>query len=195
MEHKNKIDEIRRAALRLLEKEGPEAVSMRRVAGAAKITPMAIYHYFRTREALLQDITAAEFEKQVARLEALPVPADPEHRLRQILESHLEYAIKRPRVYDYVFSNPRPGARRFPKDFQERKSPTFNLLMDAVAAAIEHGYFRQGDVFEISLTIAAHTQGLITLYRGGRFKVSNQQFKLLCWQSFAKVFHGLRKQK
>jgi len=195
MNHKNKLDEIRGAALRLLEKEGPGAVSMRRVAKAAGITPMAIYHYFRTREALLQDITAAEFEKQVAKLQAMPVPADPQHRLRQILESHLEYAIKRPRVYDYVFSNPRPGARRFPKDFQERKSPTFNLLMDAVAAAIELGYFGKGDVFEISLTIAAHMQGLITLYRGGRFKLSDRQFKLLCFKSFSQVFHGLRKQE
>ena len=45
-------DAIRAAALRILETEGPEAVSLRRVATAVGITPMAIYHHFASREAM-----------------------------------------------------------------------------------------------------------------------------------------------
>ncbi len=48
---------IAQAALDLLESEGPEAVSMRRVAEAVGITPMAIYHHFPNRGALLNLIT------------------------------------------------------------------------------------------------------------------------------------------
>jgi AcrR family transcriptional regulator len=41
------------AARDLLEKEGIEAVSMRRVGSAVGITPMAIYRHFPNRESLL----------------------------------------------------------------------------------------------------------------------------------------------
>ena len=43
---KNTADRIANVALAILEKEGPEAVSMRRVAEAVGITAMAIYHHF-----------------------------------------------------------------------------------------------------------------------------------------------------
>ena len=193
MSAQNKATEIREIALRILEKEGADAVSMRRVAKAAKITPMAIYHYFVSREALLQDVANAEFDKHVARLQSLHAASNPETRLAQIMDSFLDYAIEHPRVYDYVFTNPRPGARRYPDDFQTRKSPTFNLLMDAVSAAIKTGAFRKENVFEISLTIAAHSQGLITLYRGGRFTSSEKEFRQLCKKSFSLVLDGLRR--
>jgi AcrR family transcriptional regulator len=59
----NTADRIAYVALSILEKEGPEAVSMRRVAEAVGITPMAIYHHFPSREALLNTITDREFAK------------------------------------------------------------------------------------------------------------------------------------
>jgi hypothetical protein len=46
-------ERVAEEALRILEKEGENAVSMRRVAQAVGITPMAIYHHFPNREALL----------------------------------------------------------------------------------------------------------------------------------------------
>jgi AcrR family transcriptional regulator len=52
---------IRRAALRLLEKEGHGAVTMRSLARSIGITPMAIYHHFATREALLKAAVDKEF--------------------------------------------------------------------------------------------------------------------------------------
>ena len=57
---------IRSAALRLLEREGPEGVSMRRVAKQVGITPMAIYHHFRNRDALLVAVTDGEFDSVVS---------------------------------------------------------------------------------------------------------------------------------
>ncbi|WP_242617997.1 TetR/AcrR family transcriptional regulator [Edaphobacter modestus] len=39
---------IARAARRLLDKEGAESVTMRRVASAVGITPMALYRHYQT---------------------------------------------------------------------------------------------------------------------------------------------------
>ena len=50
-------EQIAEIALRILEEEGPEKVSMRRIAKEVGITPMAIYYHYPNRQALLQSIT------------------------------------------------------------------------------------------------------------------------------------------
>ena len=66
----NTADRIANVALTILENEGPEAVSMRRVAEAVGVTPMAIYHHFPSREALLNTITDREFAKLLSYMQA-----------------------------------------------------------------------------------------------------------------------------
>jgi AcrR family transcriptional regulator len=189
----NRLTAIRAATLRILEKEGPEAVSMRRVARAASITPMAIYHYFPSRKALLDSVTHQEFAEFGAALAGQQATGSLEERLERNLDRFLDFALKRPRVFDYVFSQPRPGARRFPRDFAAGESPTFSVLAAMVAEGIRSGYFREGDPMEIALTLAAHTQGLVTLYRGARFSMSEKEFRALCKRSGKRVLDGLKR--
>jgi AcrR family transcriptional regulator len=69
MTDKMTSERIAEAALSILEAEGPEAVSMRGVADAVGIIPMAIYHHFPTRKSLLDSITDREFEKFLGYIE------------------------------------------------------------------------------------------------------------------------------
>jgi len=190
-------DAIRAAALRLLEDEGPAAVSLRRVATAVGITAMAIYHHFPSREALLHDVCDAEFNRHAALLVANQQKSGGsiEARLARNLDAFLDFALQRPHVYDLVFSQPREGARRYPEDFKARRSPTFNVLADLVAEAMHTGLFRKGDVWEVTLMIGAHTQGLITLWRGGRFSLSEKEFRALCLRSARRLIDGLKQPK
>ena len=63
------VRRIAGVALRLLERGGPQRVTMRRVARAVGITPMAIYYHFPNREALLKAITDEEFQKLLGFIE------------------------------------------------------------------------------------------------------------------------------
>lgn len=193
MARQTKLNRIRTSALRLLEKEGPEAVSMRRVAAESGVTAMAIYHYFPSREALLEDVTRTTFEEFGRELAARTIGDTLEQRLRENLDAFLDFALGHPRVFDYIISQARPGARRYPRDFQEGKSPTFNVLADLCAEGLRTGKFRKAEVWEIALTLAAETQGLITLYRGGRFAMSEKEFRKLCHRSSERVLRGLKK--
>jgi len=190
-------DAIRAAALRILETEGPEAVSLRRVATAVGITPMAIYHHFASREALLHDVCDAEFNRHAALLVADQQQAGGsiETRLTRNLDTFLDFALQRPHVYDFVFSQPRTGARRYPEDFKARRSPTANVLADLISEGMRTGLFRKGDVWEATLMMAAQTQGLITLWRGGRFSLSEQEFRALCHRFARRLVHGLENPK
>ena len=51
-------DSIARAALALVDRDGSEALSLRKVAGELGVGTMTLYHYVPSREALVADIVA-----------------------------------------------------------------------------------------------------------------------------------------
>jgi AcrR family transcriptional regulator len=54
----------------LLDKEGVEAVTMRRVAAAVEITAMAVYRHYADRKALLNALADEGFRELAERLAA-----------------------------------------------------------------------------------------------------------------------------
>ena len=185
-------DRIATAALHILEREGPEAVSMRKVAQAVGITAMAIYHHFPNRAALLQTITDREFQALVAAFDASLLRGTPETRLLRLMDNYIDYAMEHPRIFDYVFSQSRTGARRFPDDFYARRSPTLNRVADTVDEAMRQGLLRKDDVWEVALEFWAHAHGYITLYRAGRFSLAEAQFRRLYRRSLRRLLDGLK---
>jgi AcrR family transcriptional regulator len=183
---------IAEAALDLLEAEGPEAVSMRRVADAVGITPMAIYHHFPNREALLNSITDAEFAKYRDYAQARATGGTAEDRIVTGMDSYMDYAFNHPRVFDYVFAAPRPGARQFPKDFRARKSPTLTPSADALKEAMKRGELREDDEWEVAFELWALTHGYVALYRGGRINLVEKQFRALVRRALRRLVHGLK---
>lgn len=185
-------DRIATAALHILEREGPEAVSMRKVAQAVGITPMAIYHHFPSRAALLETITDREFHTLVAAFDASVARGTAETRLFRLMDNYIDYALEHPRVFDYVFSQYRAGARRFPDDFHARRSPTLNRVADTVDEAMRQGRLRRDDVWEVALEFWAHAHGYVTLYRAGRFSLAEAQFRRLYRRSLRRLLDGLK---
>jgi AcrR family transcriptional regulator len=93
-----------------------EAVTMRPVAEEVGITPMAIYHHFPSRDALLRSITNGEFQRllqfSLRRLRAGQL----EPVFLNILEGHLYYAIAYPHLFNHFFFKPQLAkvSARFP---------------------------------------------------------------------------------
>jgi AcrR family transcriptional regulator len=182
---------IYQSALRILEAEGPRAVTMRRIATEIGVTPMAIYHHFANREALLQKVVDTEFEKLVEFFDRPANARTLEAQVTHMLDGYMDYALAHPCIFDYVFSSPRPGARRFPGDFRARRSPTLNPIADAVSAWMGGGRLRRDDVWEVALELWAHVHGYVTLYRAGRFDLPEDEFRKLVHRSLRRLFHGL----
>jgi AcrR family transcriptional regulator len=185
-------ERIARVALAILEKEGPGAVSMRRVAQAVGVTPMAIYHHFSNREALLNSIADHEFAKLLSHIQAHPLEGTIENRLVAVMEGYVDYAFAQPRVFDYVFSRVRPDARKFPEDFRARRSPTLNPIADMLAGEMKKGFLKIDDVWEVAFALWAHVHGYIMLYRGGRIALSEKEFRKLLHRSLRRFLYGLK---
>lgn len=184
---------IAAAAGRLLDKEGADAVTMRRVAKAVSITPMAVYRHYADREGLLNALADAGFEKLAARLETAMLPAEPERRLVANLDLFIDFALEKPRLFELMFLRRREGARQFPGDFRAGRSPTAKFSAEALEAGMKKGIFRQDDVWEIAFESGALLQGLVMLYLGGRFGGTPEEFRALCHRAFRRYFHGIRK--
>jgi AcrR family transcriptional regulator len=183
--------QIYQCALRILEAEGAQAVSMRRVAKEVGITAMAIYHHFPSREALLDAVVDSEFEQLVGFFSQSNGKRSFEAAIIHIMDGYIDYALAHPWIFDYVFSSPRPGARRFPDDFRARKSPTLNLVFDTVSAWMKLRKLRRDDAWEISMELWAHAHGYVALWRAGRFHLSEDEFRKLVHRSIGRLLYGL----
>jgi len=185
-------DQIAKVVLEILESEGPEAVSMRRIAHDVGVTPMAIYHHFPNRQALLDVVVDREFTCFLESMQSRPARGSMESLLVDCMDAYIDYAFDRPRIFDYVFSQPRPNARRYPDDFRARRSPTLNPIADLVSRAVNSGYLKKDDIWEIALQLWAHVHGYIALFRAGRFQLSEAEFRKLVERSMRRLIHGLK---
>ena len=132
----------------LLDKEGTEAVTMRRVARAVGITPMAIYRHYRDRADLLNALANDGFEELAAWLSGKRFSGDIEQRLMKMGDIYLDHALRHPRLFELMFLQPREGARRYPRDFKAGRSPTASLIVNVVREGMESGYFRDETIFQ-----------------------------------------------
>jgi AcrR family transcriptional regulator len=191
------------AARRLLDKEGVEAVTMRRVAAAVEITAMAVYRHYADRKALLNALADEGFRELAERLAAeyragsvrasSDASNDMEQRLIRALDVNLSFALENPRLFELMFLTPREGARQYPRDFAAGRSPTANQFAELIHEGIASGYFRETDVWAIVFETGALWQGLTMLYLGGRVSMSAKQFRAYCHEAIGRYMRGIRK--
>jgi AcrR family transcriptional regulator len=188
-------ERIAAVALRIIEEYGATAVTMRRVAHDVGVTPMAIYHHFSDRDVLLTAVADREFDAMVSMIDAARPIGRSSCRLLSVMDYYLDYAFARPKLFDYLFSRPRPDARRFPDDFRARRSPTLKRVADAVAACMQRGEIMKDDIWEVAFELWAHAHGYVSLFRAGRFAMSEPEFRSLYRRSLRRLLNGLTSKK
>lgn len=191
MKSKPTAEAIADAARAILEAEGHSGVTMRRVADAIGITPMAIYRHYPNREALLHRVTDLGFAELAGYLKPKRKSAKADERMLDLFDGYVRYALDHPRIFDYVFSQPRPDARRFPGDFRAGRSATASLLADVFRDGVAQGLFKDDDPWEATLTVWAQAHGLVCLYRSGRFELGERAFRTFCRDSLRRLLGGL----
>ncbi|MGY0235123.1 TetR/AcrR family transcriptional regulator [Longispora urticae] len=184
-------ERIASAARGILHAEGADAVTMRRVADAVGITPMAIYRHFPDRQALLRAVADAAFADAARDWGSTPLTGDLRADLRVLVDEHLDFALGHPRLYAFMFTDRREEARQFSAGIREGGSPTLNLLVAFLRAQIAAGGLRDDDVWEVALTLAAHLHGLVLLHQGDRTGLSDEDFRGLAHRSVERLVRGL----
>lgn len=110
---RNRRDELTHIALALLEAEGPEAVSTRKVAAAYGASTMAVYSEFGSLGALVASVVDAGFGMLAAEMAAVPATADPVADLAQLGERYRAFAHGHSHLYRVIYAvSPLAGHRR-----------------------------------------------------------------------------------
>lgn len=185
-------DAILAAAHKLFDREGVDAVTMRRVAEMVGLTPMAIYRHFPNREALLKQVSDNSFNTMAHAWDESIKGLDVVERLLALLEPYLDYALAHPHLFDYNFSVRRDDARRYPTDFLAGRSPTFNVGVETIREGMRNGVLKQGDPNAVCMTIIVHQHGLIALYRADRFSFDEAQFREFYLESLIRLLDGIK---
>jgi AcrR family transcriptional regulator len=193
MAQKSTTERIMAAARKLLDREGSDAVTMRRVAKMVGITPMAVYRHVVNRDDLLNVLADAGFADLATRLADASRSLNPEKRVMEILDVFLDFAFERPRMFELMFLERRKGARQYPRDFRDGKSPTAKFFAVAVEAGIKQDIFRDDDVWEIVFEMGAILHGLVMLYLGNRVEMPQEDFRALCHRTFWRYLNGILK--
>jgi AcrR family transcriptional regulator len=180
-------DRILTAARTLFEADGEAGLSMRRIAGAVGITPMAIYRHYADKEALKDALMLDGMAAWEARVAAIESPTDMAW-LAAVGEAYADFALSQPRRFEAAFLLSAHAARRYPGDFASGRSPVMTQIVAHVAAAQKQGRLRPLPPLEIALFLAALMQGFVSMYRAGRF-AGESEFRTAYR---AAVRHGLQ---
>jgi AcrR family transcriptional regulator len=170
-------DRILSAAKAVLEGEGIDGLTIRRVAQRAELSPMALYRHFADKDALLNALMEdglAAWEKLVRGIRA----RDSLEWLEALGEAYLDFALTQPHRFDAAFFLPAPAARRFPDDFAAGRSPVIAMVMARLDQAKAEGRLRDQPTLETALAFAAFGQGFVSMHRAKRFG-GEKQFKAL----------------
>jgi AcrR family transcriptional regulator len=180
------------AALAVLRRDGPAALTLRAVAEAGGFSNPAIYKHYENKDALVRDVireTYGVFKSYL--FDTIDVDGD-RRRLDAALDAVLRFALEHPRYYELLFFAPhRLVIDRYPDDFRQGRSPAFRYLVDLVSACMRSGDLRKADATDVAITLVAHVHGLVILHQTGRFDDDDALFRAFADRSMAVVMRGL----
>jgi AcrR family transcriptional regulator len=161
-------DKILDAARELFVTQGYEGVSMRRVAEKIEYSPTAIYVHFADKEELFRELCHQDYAQLAEVFQSSVISTDPIERIRQIGESYIDFGLRYPNHYKFMFMTTHPPQEMDEEDCDVHGNPekdAYAFLKWAVEQAIEANCFREefSDPELISQTLWAGVHGVIAL--------------------------------
>jgi AcrR family transcriptional regulator len=161
-------DKILDAARELFVTEGYEGVSMRRVAEKIEYSPTAIYVHFTDKNELFHELCRQDFARLQEVMQSADMPPDPIERLRQIGRSYIQFGMRFPNHYVFMFMTPHLPQEPDEEDREIMGNPekdAYAMLKWAVQEAIDAGCFGNEvqDAELVSQTLWASVHGVISL--------------------------------
>ena len=159
------LEKILRAARHILEEEGPDALSIRRITREIDYSAAIVYHYFRDKDDLLHHLLMEAYGRI---LEAIRHPQEgmpPAEALRASFRGYVDGALRWPREYRAVMLSAKPGVLAVTSvldaDVREKR-PAFRQLIATIEAGVADGSFAPCDPILTAQAVWCTMFGLVT---------------------------------
>jgi AcrR family transcriptional regulator len=150
------------AALHLLEAEGPEALSVRRVAATAGVAPMGVYNHFDDKSGLIDAVFQHGFATLTDEMADVAGITDARVALRVGFRRYRELALAHPRTYGVMFLRSVPGFE--PSEASKATAAeSFEALVLTVRRAMDEGVLAEGDAGSVAQLLRAACHGVVAL--------------------------------
>lgn len=149
----------------LLERHGPESLTMRRIAVDAGCSTSVLYTMFGGKAGIAEALWREGFDRLSGAL-AQAAGADPLERLAAMGRAYRANALANRSYYAVMFQRPIPGFEPSPEAYEASLQP-LRALADAVAECIRAGVFRAEDPTHIAGVLWAATHGAVSLELAG----------------------------
>jgi AcrR family transcriptional regulator len=150
------------AARELIQAEGYQGLTIRKLAKRMECSPMALYSYFADKQALLIALALEGFEKLAKRFDST-ARRDPLAALRKILLDYIAYAEDNPAEYRILFLSVETlGELKLTREDLQERNPAFGALFKCVETCFKAGVLR-GDAFAVSTVLWTAAHGAASL--------------------------------
>jgi AcrR family transcriptional regulator len=150
------------AAADILETEGPDALSVRRIAAAARVAPMGVYNHFESKSGIVEALFVQGFQRLADALGAVSEVQDPYEALREGGRRYRQLALAHPMVYQLMFLKVIPGFEPSEQALTIAAG-AFDNLVAVVQRAMEAGVIADGSPTETAQLIWASIHGWMSL--------------------------------
>lgn len=153
------------AASGILQAHGPDALTMRRIAGEVGCSTSVLYTMFGGKAGVAEALWREGFERLRIALAAVE-DDEPLARLAAMGRAYRANALENRAYYSVMFSRPIPGFEPSPDAYAESLRP-LQLLSDAVADCVAAGVFRNVDPAHVARVLWAAAHGPVSLELAG----------------------------
>lgn len=166
------------AGIRLLERDGPEALNARRLAAEIGASTMAVYTHFGGMAGLHEAIMKEEFLRFGRHLHAVPRTGDPVADLLALGLAYRDFVLYNPQRYRFMIGLTGPGAHPpIGHDLIGEGTPTtlpevnaaFEQHVETVRRVMAAGRIRRGDPVAVAAQIWSMLHGYVLLETIGVF--------------------------
>lgn len=157
------------AAHRLLAEDGPEALTVRRIANEAGMSTMNVYSRFGGKDGVIDELYADGYRRLIAAINAVPATDDVTSDLMRIARTYRDFARDNPTYYGIMFRSTVPGF--------EPSQESVDLALGGLASFVDRVRLgqqqgaivdREGyDPIEIAAWLWATCHGMVSLELDG----------------------------
>ncbi|GAA3689820.1 TetR/AcrR family transcriptional regulator [Nonomuraea antimicrobica] len=156
-------------AVKLLQSDGADSLTMRRIAAEAGCTTTVIYTTFGNREGLAEALYLEGFERFRRLLEAVPQRRSPFEHLTALGPAYRQACLAEPGYYSLMFERAIPGFEPSERARTLARA-ALNILDRVIADCISAGYLVPTQPRKIADAFWAAAQGAISLERAGHLR-------------------------
>jgi AcrR family transcriptional regulator len=157
------------AALRSLDRQRVEDLSLRALGRDLGVSPRAPYRHFETKEELLAAVAVEGFrvfgELLTTRLDA--VGSNPLARLRSVAETYLLFAVEHPAAFRVMYA-PYATVQEGAPELVQARSDAHRASQEIIAQGQAAGLLRAGDPMQLALVLWSSMHGLAVLLTEGQ---------------------------